>query len=75
MLEGEILVHNHCYRGDEMSIMLEIAKEFGYNSVNWMAAIAGAGSFATLFLWLRPVEKQRAEHELEPEPASNGGGA
>jgi imidazolonepropionase-like amidohydrolase len=30
VLEGEILVHNHCYRGDEMSIMLEIAKEFGY---------------------------------------------
>ena len=51
-----------------------LAKEFGYNSVNWMAAIAGAGSFATLFLWLRPVEKQRAEHELEPEPSSTGGG-
>ena len=30
VLDGEILVHNHCYRGDEMSIMLEIAKEFGY---------------------------------------------
>jgi imidazolonepropionase-like amidohydrolase len=30
VLEGEILVHNHCYRGDEMSIMLEIAREFGY---------------------------------------------
>jgi len=30
VLEGEILVHNHCYRGDEMSIMLDIAKEFGY---------------------------------------------
>ncbi len=30
VLEGEILVHNHCYRGDEMSIMLEIADEFGY---------------------------------------------
>ncbi len=30
VLEGEILIHNHCYRGDEMSIMLEIAKEFGY---------------------------------------------
>ena len=30
VLNGEILVHNHCYRGDEMSIMLEIAKEFGY---------------------------------------------
>jgi imidazolonepropionase-like amidohydrolase len=30
VLEGEILVHNHCYRADEMSVMLEIAKEFGY---------------------------------------------
>ena len=30
VLKGEILVHNHCYRGDEMSIMLDIAKEFGY---------------------------------------------
>lgn len=30
VLNGEILVHNHCYRGDEMAIMLEIAKEFGY---------------------------------------------
>jgi len=30
VLDGEILVHNHCYRGDEMSIMLDIADEFGY---------------------------------------------
>ena len=30
VLEGEILVHNHCYRADEMSIMLDIAREFGY---------------------------------------------
>jgi imidazolonepropionase-like amidohydrolase len=30
VLEGEIIVHNHCYRGDEMSVMLDIAKEFGY---------------------------------------------
>jgi imidazolonepropionase-like amidohydrolase len=30
VLDGEILVHNHCYRADEMSVMLEIAKEFGY---------------------------------------------
>jgi len=30
VLDGEILVHNHCYRGDEMSVMLEIAEEFGY---------------------------------------------
>jgi imidazolonepropionase-like amidohydrolase len=30
VLEGEILVHNHCYRADEMSVMIDIAKEFGY---------------------------------------------
>lgn len=30
VLDGEILVHNHCYRADEMSVMLEIAKEFDY---------------------------------------------
>ena len=30
VLSGEILVHNHCYRADEMSIMIDIAKEFGY---------------------------------------------
>jgi imidazolonepropionase-like amidohydrolase len=30
VLNGDILVHNHCYRADEMSVMLEIAKEFGY---------------------------------------------
>jgi predicted MFS family arabinose efflux permease len=34
-----------------------LAKEFGYNSINWMAAIAGAGSFAILFIWLRPAGK------------------
>ena len=27
---GEILVQNHCYRADEMAIMIDIAKEFGY---------------------------------------------
>jgi len=30
VLDGEILVHNHCYRADEMAVMLEIAREFGY---------------------------------------------
>lgn len=30
VLEGEILVHNHCYRADEMHIMLDLAKEFGF---------------------------------------------
>jgi imidazolonepropionase-like amidohydrolase len=30
VLNGEILVHNHCYRADEMAIVLDMAKEFGY---------------------------------------------
>ncbi|MGB5352106.1 MAG: amidohydrolase [Woeseia sp.] len=30
VLKGEILIHNHCYRADEMAVMLEIAKEFDY---------------------------------------------
>jgi len=30
VLDGEILVHNHCYRADEMSIMLDLAREFDY---------------------------------------------
>ena len=30
VLDGEILVHNHCYRADEMSVMLDLADEFGY---------------------------------------------
>ena len=30
MLRGNILVHNHCYRADEMVQMIDIAKEFGY---------------------------------------------
>jgi imidazolonepropionase-like amidohydrolase len=29
-LDGEILVHNHCYRADEMAVMIDVAREFGY---------------------------------------------
>jgi len=29
-LDGELLVHIHCYRVDEMAIMIDLAKEFGY---------------------------------------------
>ena len=31
VLEGKILVQNHCYRADEMAIMIDMAKEFGYH--------------------------------------------
>jgi imidazolonepropionase-like amidohydrolase len=30
VLAGEIRVQNHCYRADEMAIVLDMAKEFGY---------------------------------------------
>jgi len=30
VLDGEILVQNHCYRADEMAVVLDMAKEFGY---------------------------------------------
>jgi imidazolonepropionase-like amidohydrolase len=30
VLDGEILVQNHCYRGDEMAMMINLSKEFGY---------------------------------------------
>ena len=30
VLRGNILVHNHCYRADEMAQMIDIAHEFGY---------------------------------------------
>jgi len=30
VLKGEILVHMHCYRADEMLTMLDMAEEFGY---------------------------------------------
>ncbi len=30
VLDGEILVQNHCYRADEMGVMIDLAKEFGY---------------------------------------------
>ena len=31
VLRGNILVHNHCYRADEMAQMIDIAEEFGYS--------------------------------------------
>jgi imidazolonepropionase-like amidohydrolase len=31
VLRGNILVHNHCYRADEMAVMIDVAREFGYS--------------------------------------------
>ena len=30
VLDGEILIQNHCYRGEEMAVMIDVAKEFNY---------------------------------------------
>ncbi|MBK5188105.1 MAG: amidohydrolase [Gemmatimonadaceae bacterium] len=30
VLRGDIVVHNHCYRADEMAQMIDISHEFGY---------------------------------------------
>jgi len=39
--------------------------------VNWMAAIAGAGSFVILFLWLRPADKALRSEGQDSEDAAN----
>ena len=31
VLEGKILVQQHCYRADEMAVMIDLSKEFGYH--------------------------------------------
>ncbi|MBM0169357.1 amidohydrolase [Altererythrobacter sp. C41] len=30
VLDGEILIHNHCYRADEMALVMDMGKEMGY---------------------------------------------
>jgi imidazolonepropionase-like amidohydrolase len=39
VLEGDILVHNHCYRADEMVTMIDIAQEFGYSISSFHHAV------------------------------------
>ena len=39
VLDGEILVHNHCYRADEMAVMIDVAKEFGYRITSFHHAV------------------------------------
>ncbi len=30
IIKGDIIVHNHCYRADDMGNMIDVAKEFGF---------------------------------------------
>src|SRR3546814_15113616 len=32
VLKGDILVQNHCYRADEMAVMLDVGHELGYKT-------------------------------------------
>ncbi|MFN2431973.1 MAG: amidohydrolase [Gemmatimonadota bacterium] len=39
VLDGRILVQNHCYRADEMAIMLDVAREAGYRIATFEHAV------------------------------------
>jgi len=39
VLRGEILIQNHCYRADEMMVMMEIAKEFDFKVTTFHHAV------------------------------------
>jgi len=39
VLDGEILVHNHCYRGDEMVQMIDLAREFDFRITSFHHAV------------------------------------
>ncbi|SVC46276.1 uncharacterized protein METZ01_LOCUS299130, partial [marine metagenome] len=58
VLAGEILVHNHCYRADEMLVMLDVAREFDYQIRSFHHAVeaykigpelAAAGTAASMW--------------------------
>lgn len=39
VLDGEILIHNHCYKAEEMAVMIDLAKEFNYESGTFHHAV------------------------------------
>ncbi len=41
VLDGEIIVHMHCYRADEMAVMLDLMKEFNYKIGTFHHAVEG----------------------------------
>lgn len=32
VLDGDILIHNHCYKAEEMAMMIDLSNEFGYHA-------------------------------------------
>lgn len=41
VLEGDIKIHNHCYKAEEMAVMIDLGKEFNYKSGTFHHAIEG----------------------------------
>ena len=41
VLDGEIRIHNHCYKVDEMAQMIDMSKEFGYEIAAFHHAVEG----------------------------------
>lgn len=39
VLQGKILIQNHCYRADEMALMIDMAREFGYKITTFHHAV------------------------------------
>ncbi|MBR9728833.1 amidohydrolase [Shewanella intestini] len=39
VLDGEIIIHNHCYKAEEMAMMIDLGKEFNYHSGTFHHAI------------------------------------
>ncbi len=39
VLDGDIRIHNHCYRADEMATMIDISKEFGFKIASFHHAV------------------------------------
>ncbi|MDO6426393.1 amidohydrolase [Thalassotalea sp. 1_MG-2023] len=39
VLDGEIKIHNHCYKAEEMAMMIDLSKEFGYHAGTFHHAI------------------------------------
>jgi len=39
VLEGDILIHNHCYKAEEMAVMIDLGKEFNYHAGTFHHAV------------------------------------
>ena len=39
VLDGDIIIHNHCYKAEEMAMMIDLGKEFNYHSGTFHHAV------------------------------------